>query len=188
MKAENLRIIAARLRQIASALQALAGQVEAEAPHLGVNLPRDLFSDLNEPQTVLFEGITTTHKDADGTLRSETKSVMPTYNELPTIPAEQLLPKPRKTWKRVGCKMQDTAIVAAEKVGRRSGWCQRSDIERSLHRRNPERTREAIREAVNYAVRTEGLTCVKYNSYRFYRTADRGVIIAVATAKLCAEK
>ena len=82
--------------------------------------------------------------------------------------------------------MQDAAIVAAEKVGRRSGWCQRSDIERSLHRRNPERTREAIREAVNYAVRTEGFTCVKYNSYRFYRTADRGVIIAVATAKLCA--
>ena len=168
MKAENLRIIAARLRQIASALQALAGQVEAEAPHLGVNLPRDLFSDLDEPQPQLFEGI---RKALDEAIE-DAKIVGPG--------------KPRKTWKRVGCKMQDTAIVAAEKVGRRSGWCQRSDIERSLHRRNPERTREAIREAVNYAVRTEGLTCVKYNSYRFYRTADRGVIIAVATAKLCA--
>ena len=186
MKAENLRIIAARLRQIASALQALAGQVEAEAPHLGVNLPRDLFSDLNEPQTVLFEGITTTHKDADGTLRSETKSVMPTYNELPTIPAEQLLPKPRKTWKRVGCKMQDTAIVAAEKVGRRSGWCQRSDIERSILRRMPMCGRGEIREAVNAAVEELGLTCVKYNSYRFYRTADRGRIIASALARLTA--
>lgn len=168
MKAENLRIIAARLRQIASALQVLAGQVEAEAPHLGVNLPRDLFSDLDEPQPQLFEGI---RKALDEAVE-DAKIVGPG--------------KPRKTWKRVGCKMQDTAIVAAEKVGRRSGWCQRSDIERSLHRRNPERTREAIREAVNYAVRTEGLTCVKYNSYRFYRTADRGVIIAVATAKLCA--
>jgi hypothetical protein len=168
MKAENLRIIAARLRQIASALQALAGQVEAEAPHLGVNLPRDLFSELDEPQPVLFDGI---RKALDEAVE-DAKIVGPG--------------KPRKTWKRVGCKMQDTAIVAAEKVGRRSGWCQRSDIERSLHRRNPERTREAIREAVNYAVRTEGLTCVKYNSYRFYRTADRGVIIAVATAKLCA--
>lgn len=170
MKAENLRIIAARLRQMGQALQVLAGQVEAEAPHLGVNLPRDLFSDLDEPQPQLFEGI---RKALDEAVE-DAKIVGPG--------------KPRKTWKRVGCKMQDTAIVAAEKVGRRSGWCQRSDIERSLHRRNPERTREAIREAVNYAVRTEGLTCVKYNSYRFYRTADRGVIIAVATAKLCAEK
>lgn len=167
MKAENLRIIAARLRQMGQALQVLAGQVEAEAPHLGVNLPRDLFSDLDEPQPQLFEGI---HKALDEAVE-DAKIVGPG--------------KPRKTWKRVGCKMQDTAIVAAEKVGRRSGWCQRSDIERSLHRRNPDRTREAIREAVNYAVRTEGLTCVKYNSYRFYRTADRGIIIAVATAKLC---
>ena len=185
MKAENLRIIAARLRQMGQALQELAGQVEAEAPHLGVNLPRDLFSELDEPQSVLFEGITTTHKDADGTLRSETKAVMPTYNELPTIPAEQLLPKTRKTWKRVGCKMQDTAIVAAEKVGRRSGWCQRSDIERSLVRLTG-RSREDVREAVNRIAERMQLTCVKYNSYRFYRTADRGVIIAVATAKLCA--
>ena len=168
MKAENLRIIAARLRQMGQALQVLAGQVEAEAPHLGVNLPRDLFSDLDEPQPQLFEGI---------------RKALDEAVEEATIVGPG---KPRKTWKRVGCKMQDTAIVAAEKVGRRSGWCQRSDIERSLHRRNPERTREAIREAVNYAVRTEGLTCVKYNSYRFYRTADRGVIIAVATAKLCA--
>lgn len=98
------------------------------------------------------------------------------------IPAE---PK-RRTWKRLGVQMKDEAIVAAEKVGRKSGWCQRSDIERSLQRRNPERTREAIREAVNAAVKELGLTCVKYNSYRFYRTADRGRIIASALARLTA--
>lgn len=91
----------------------------------------------------------------------------------------------RRTWKRLGVQMKDEAIVAAEKVGRKSGWCQRSDIERSLQRRNPERSREEIRDAVNAAVGELGLTCVKYNSYRFYRTADRGRIIAVATAKLC---
>jgi hypothetical protein len=179
MKAENLRIIAARLRQMGQALQALAGQVEAEAPHLGVNLPRDLFSELEEvttPKSVRV--ISCINPDPDEIRKALDEAVEDAKIVGPG--------KPRKTWKRVGCKMQDTAIVAAEKVGRRSGWCQRSDIERSLHRRNPERTREAIREAVNYAVRTEGLTCVKYNSYRFYRTADRGVIIAVATAKLCA--
>ena len=184
MNPNNLKIIAARLRQMGQALQALAGQVEAEAPHLGVNLPRDLFSDLDEPQPQLFEGI---RKEP---LEVRIPPATGTWNEQVYIRREEpeldKAPAPRRTWKRVGCKMQDAAIVAAEKVGRRSGWCQRSDIERSLHRRNPERTREAIREAVNYAVRTEGLTCVKYNSYRFYRTADRGVIIAVATAKLCA--
>lgn len=97
------------------------------------------------------------------------------------IPAEPQ----RRTWKRVGRRMKDEAIVAAEKVGRKSGWCQRSDIERSLQRRNPERSREEIREAVNAAVDELGLTCVKYNSYRFYRTADRGRIIARSLAKLC---
>ena len=178
MKAENLRIIAARLREMGQALQVLASQVEAEAPHLGVNLPRDLFSDLDEPQPVLFAGITSVKADPD-----EIRKVLDEAVEEATIVGPG---KPRKTWKRVGCRMQDTAIVAAEKVGRRSGWCQRSDIERSLQRRNSEYTREAIREAVNYAVREGGYMCVKYNSYRFYRTADRGVIIAVATAKLCA--
>lgn len=98
------------------------------------------------------------------------------------IPAEQQ----RRTWKRLGVQMKDEAIVAAEKVGRKSGWCQRSDIERSLQRRNPERSREDIREAVNAAVKEMRLTCVKYNSYRFYRTADRGRIIASALARLTA--
>lgn len=93
--------------------------------------------------------------------------------------------KPRKTWKRLGVQMKDEAIVAAEKVGRKSGWCQRSDIERSILRRMPMCGREEIREAVNGAVGELGLTCVKYNSYRFYRTSDRGRIIARSLAKLC---
>lgn len=97
------------------------------------------------------------------------------------VPAEPQ----RRTWKKLSVQMKDEAIVAAEKVGRKSGWCQRSDIERSLQRRNPERSREDIREAVNAAVDELGLTCVKYNSYRFYRTADRGRIIARSLAKLC---
>lgn len=130
-----MRIIAARLRQMGQALQELAGQVEAGAPHLGVKLPQpDLFSELDEPQPQLFEGI---HKALDEAVE-DAKIVGPG--------------KPRKTWKRVCCKMQDTAI----------------------------------REAVNAAVEELGLTCVKYNSYRYYRTADRGRIIASALARLTA--
>ena len=92
----------------------------------------------------------------------------------------------RRIYKRVGCKMRDEAIVAANKVGRAQGYCQRSDIERSLRRTNPERSREEIREAVNAAVAELGLTCIVYNSYRYYRKVDRGRVIAIATAKLCA--
>lgn len=106
--------------------------------------------------------------------------------DIPWGPATVAREPQRRTWKKLTVQMKDTAIVAAEKVGRKSGWCQRSDIERSLQRRNPERSREEIREAVNAAVDELGLTCVKYNSYRFYRTSDRGRIIAVAAAKLTA--
>lgn len=106
--------------------------------------------------------------------------------DIPWGPATVAREPQRRTWKRLGVQMKDEIIVAAEKVGRKTGWCQRSDIERSLRRRNPERSREEIRKAVNAAVEQMGLTCVKYNSYRFYRTADRGRIIAVALAKLIA--
>ena len=128
----------------------------------------DLFSDMGltkEPMAPAVEALT----------------IEPEELEM-DIPAEPQ----RRTWKRLGVQMKDEAIVAAEKVGRKSGWCQRSDIERSLQRRNPERSREDIREAVNAAVKEMRLTCVKYNSYRFYRTADRGLIIASALARLTA--
>jgi hypothetical protein len=71
------------------------------------------------------------------------------------------------------------------KVGRETGYCQRSDIERTLRRLNPSASREEIREAVNAAVAELGLMCVTHNSYRYYRRKDRGRIIENATAKLC---
>lgn len=163
MKAKELRDIAARLNRIADEMEG----IKAEGGTLRVTIPQpDLFSQM---------GLTT-----DDTLGRVDDLIAGARTET-DVPAEPQ----RRTWKRVGCRMKDEAIVAAEKVGRKSGWCQRSDIERSLQRRNPERSREEIREAVNYAVRTGGYMCVKYNSYRFYRTADRGLIIATATAKLC---
>lgn len=164
MKAKELRDIAARLLRIADEMEG----IKTDGGTIRVTLPQpDLFSQM---------GLTT--DDTLGRVDDLTAGARPETD----IPAEPQ----RRTWKRVGCRMKDTAIVAAEKVGRRSGWCQRSDIERSLQRRNPERTREEIREAVNYAVRTGGYMCVKYNSYRFYRTADRGLIIASALARLTA--
>lgn len=128
----------------------------------------DLFSDMGltkEPMAPAVEALTIEPEEPETDVPSEPQ---------------------RRTWKRLGVQMKDEAIVAAEKVGRKSGWCQRSDIERSLQRRNPERSREDIREAVNAAVKEMRLTCVKYNSYRFYRTADRGRIIASALARLTA--
>lgn len=93
----------------------------------------------------------------------------------------------QRCYSRVSCKMKDDIIVAAPamKVGRATGYCQRSDIERTLKRLNPDSSREDIREAVNAAVAELGLMCVTHNSYRFYRRNDRGRIIEIATAKLC---
>ena len=164
MKAKELRDIAARLNRIADEMEG----IKTDGGTIRVTLPQpDLFSQM---------GLTT--DDTMGRVDDLVASVRPETD----IPAEPQ----RRTWKRVGVQMKDEAIVAAEKVGRKSGWCQRSDIERSLQRRNPERSREEIREAVNAAVKEMRLTCVKYNSYRFYRTADRGLIIASVMARLTA--
>jgi len=89
-----------------------------------------------------------------------------------------------RTYRRVACKMRDESIVAANKVGGKQGYCQRSDIERSLRRKYPLHTREEIREAMNAAVSSLGLTCIVYHSYRYYRKSDRKRIMEAAGDKL----
>ena len=170
MKAENLRIIAARLRQIASALQALAGQVEAEAPHLGVNLPRDLFSGLADLESGEFVRET---NDRDGTLTERghdgrvEESVYTPYPEQPK----------RKTYKRNGKRMVEALLVDThQRIGKAQGYCSRSDIERSLVRLTG-RSREDVREAVNRIAERMQLTCVKSRSYRYYPRALRDRIV-----------
>lgn len=156
----NLTIIASRLRGIAGDLVVLASQIEAEAPHLSVTLPEpDLFSSIADL--------------ADEVAAIESPLAVEPVVEGGIAPA-------RRIYKRVGCKMRDDAIVAASKVGRAQGYCQRSDIERSLRREQPERTREEIREAVNKAVAELGLTCIIHNSYRYYRIIDRERLMAAA--------
>ena len=162
MKAQELRDIAARLNRWADELEG----IKTDGGCIKVTLPQpDLFSQMglttSDTMDQVDELVASVHPDA----KPETM---------------------RRIYKRVGCKMRDEAIVAANKVGRAQGYCQRSDIERSLRRTNPERSREEIREAVNAAVAELGLTCIVYNSYRYYRKADRGRVIAIATAKLCA--
>ena len=165
MKAQELRDIAARLNRWADELDG----IKTDGGAIKVTLPQpDLFSQM---------GLTTndTMDQVDDLVVTRQHGQEPE----PEAPAKRI-------YKRVGCKMRDEAIVAANKVGRAQGYCQRSDIERSLRRTNPERSREEIREAVNDAVAELGLTCIVYNSYRYYRKADRGRVIAIATAKLCA--
>lgn len=179
MKAQELRDIARRLLRIADEME--AGQIEANARELErreglhVTIPQpDLFTGLEEKiksATKSWEGV-----DVDKFM-DEIRGREPEADE----------PK-AKSYARVGCKMKDDVIVAADtmKVGRETGYCQRSDIERTLRRLNPKASREDVREAVNSAVAELGLMCVTHNSYRYYRRNDRTRIIAIATAKLCA--
>lgn len=142
----------------------------------------DLFTDMGltkEPLEEKIKRATESWKGVDvDKFMADVRGTEPEEPET-DIPAEPQ----RRTWKRVGCRMKDEAIVAAQKVGRKCGWCQRSDIERSLRREFQYRTREEIREAVNDAVADLGLTCVVYNSYRFYRRRDRNRIMDAAKTK-----
>jgi len=159
MKAQELRDIANRLLKLADEMEG----IRTDGGTLRVTIPQpDLFSQM---------GLT------DESPVDDFCDFVAGLNPPPTIPQ-------KRVYNRVGCKMRDEAIVAASKVGRAQGYCQRSDIERSLRRNEPNRTREEIREAVNAAVAELGLTCIVFNSYRFYRKADRKRIIAIATAKL----
>lgn len=168
MKAQELRDIADRLNRWADELEG----IKTDGGGIKVTLPQpDLFSQMGIADDDMIERATQALTMKAPQLHTDVKPI--------SYPV-------RRIYKRVGCKMRDEAIVAANKVGRAQGYCQRSDIERSLRRTNPERSREEIREAVNDAVSELGLTCIVYNSYRYYRKADRGRVIAIATAKLCA--
>ena len=180
MKAENLRIIAARLRQMGQALQVLAGQVEAEAPHLGVNLPRDLFSDLEQPQPQLFEGIVPTSKEEPfAELRQAAKDLSDTYND-----AVAKHEPARRTYRKNPRPMQEhLAVSTQDRVGKAQGFCARNDIERSVARLTG-RSREDVRVAVNRVAARMRLTCVKSNSYRYYPRAQRREIVDAACKEL----
>ena len=162
MNQSNLQIIAARVRGLGKELFAIANQLEAQAPHLGVNLPRDLFSDLEQPQPQLFEGI-----------RAAGQAV-PDPQEEPA----------RRTYRKNPRPMQEhLAVSTQDRVGKAQGFCARNDIERSVARWTG-RNREDVREAVNRVAARMRLTCVKSNSYRYYPRAQRREIVDAAIAEL----
>lgn len=188
MKAQDLRDIAARLNRWADELEGIKTdgggiKVTLPGPTLFDALDRAQFEEMQRTRIV-----TQAQQPTEEQIKSATKSWagVDVDNFMDEMRGRELEAPARRVYKRVGCKMRDEAIVAANKVGRAQGYCQRSDIERSLRRANPERSREEIREAVNAAVAELGLTCIVYNSYRYYRKADRGRVIAIATANLCA--
>lgn len=185
MKAQELRDIAARLNRWADELDGIKTdgggiKVTLPGPTLFDALDRAQFEEMQRTRIV-----TEVQQPTEEQIKSATKSwagvdVDNFMDEMRGREPETA----RRIYKRVGCKMRDEAIVSANKVGRAQGYCQRSDIERSLRRANPERSREEIREAVNDAVAELGLTCIVYNSYRYYRRADRQRIMDTATSVL----
>ena len=177
MKAQELRDIARRLLRIADEME--AGQIEANAREL--ERREGLHATI--PQPDLFTGLEEKIKSA--TKSWEGVDVDKFMDEIRGREPEADEPK-AKSYARVGCKMKDDVIVAAEtmKVGRETGYCQRGDIERTLRRMNPDSSREAIREAVNEAVAELGLMCVTHSSYRYYRRTDRQRIIDAAVRNL----
>ena len=162
--AEDLRRIAAELMSLAARIEGVPARQEERT----VTLTHPLSVTLPQPDLFSQMGLTT-----DDTMEQVDELVASVHPDSKPEPA-------KRTYIRVRCRMQDEAIVAANKVGRSQGYCQRSDIERSLRRTEPGRSREEIREAVNDAVAALGLTCIVYNSYRYYRRSDRKRIIDTA--------
>ena len=160
MNGNNIKILAERVRGIGRELLAIANQIEAEAPHLSVQLPQpDLFSGLFAEE------------------RPETREIsheLPAAEELPQ-PQEDA-PKSRH-YTRVGRAMTEhRAVASSEKLGRAQGFCNRTDIERTIVRLTG-RNREDVREAVNAVADALQLVCIKSGGYRYYNRDRRSEIV-----------
>ena len=168
MNQTNIQIIAARVRGLAKELLAIASQIEAQAPHLAVSLPRDLFPDLYAAA-------------AERPEMGESTAVRQTVEEVPA--REEETPKTRhyaRNPKRMTeCLMVDTP----ERLGRAQGFCARNDIERSIARITG-RSREDVRDTVNRIAQRMQITCVKSRSYRYYPKSLRNAIVNAACEEL----
>ena len=167
MNGNNIKILAERVRGIGRELLAIANQIEAEAPHLSVQLPQpDLFSGLFAEERPEMREIS--HE-------------LPAAEELPQ-PQEDA-PKSRH-YTRVGRAMTEhRAVASSEKLGRAQGFCNRTDIERTIVRLTG-RNREDVREAVNRIAERMQITCVMSNSYRYYPKSQRNAIVNAAIDEL----
>lgn len=168
MNQTTMQMIAARVRGLAKELLAIASQIEAQAPHLAVSLPRDLFSDLY----------------AAAAERPETGEISAVQQEVEQVPArEEETPKTRH-YARNPKRMTECLLVdTPERLGKAQGFCARNDIERSIARTTG-RSREDVREAVNRIAERMQITCVKSRSYRYYPRSLRAKIINEAVELL----
>lgn len=155
MSTEQLRRIVARIRALGREAQAIANEIEAQSGHLHVNLPRDLFSDL------------------EGKQQTDTVDC----NGRPVEMPEEL---PRRSYRKNPCPMREHLEVStSDKLGKAQGFCARNDIERSVARITG-RSREDVRDAVNRVAELMQITCVKSNSYRYYPISRRRDIVDMA--------
>jgi len=162
--------LTARVRSLGKELLAIANQLEAEEQHLSVNLPRDLFSDIEQEQKTELEG---------AVIKQDESEEQPMVMKL----AEHPVPE-RRHYQRNSKRMQEhLAVSTAERVGKAQGFCSRSDIERSIARMSG-RNREDVREAVNRVAGRMQLTCIKSRSYRYYPKSQRDAIINASIREL----
>lgn len=170
MNESTIQRIASRVRGLGKELLAIANDLDAQAPHLSVQIP-DLFTQM---------GLTTDDTMAQvGTLADIHAD--PNANVLTALAGHS---SRRRHYQRNAKRMTEALMVdTPTKVGKKQGYCNRNDIERTLVRITG-RNREDVREAVNRIAERMQITCVKSRSYRYYPRSLRAKIINDATQEL----
>lgn len=163
------------LRRIAAEIISLAASMETPEPVKAVPVP-DLFTQM---------GIT-----VDETMGAvEALTVEPSAEwPVEAAPGVEIFPTARQPerrhYQRTAKRMTEALMVDTyTKVGKKQGYCNRGDIERTLVRITG-RSREDVREAVNRIAERMQITCVKSRSYRYYPRSLRSKIINDACQEL----
>lgn len=154
------------LRRIAAEIISLAARMETPDPVKAVPVP-DLFTQM---------GIAVDNTLAQVDSLAGVKE-NPMLEPVDTPPA-------RRRYQRTAKRMTEALMVDTyTKVGKKQGYCNRGDIERTLVRITG-RSREDVREAVNRIAERMQITCVKSRSYRYYPRSLRSKIINDACQEL----
>ena len=172
MNKSNINILASRVRGLGRELLAIANQIEAEAPHLSVKLRQpDLFSGI-------FDGFgAKTVEQNNARMLAENGQDNNELNAAEELPQPQEDAPKSRHYTRVGRTMKEhRSVASSEKLGRAQGFCNRTDIERTIVRLTG-RNREDVREAVNAVADALQLVCIKSGGYRYYNRDRRSEIV-----------
>ena len=185
MNEATIQHIASRARGLGKELLAIANELDRIAPPLTMQVQApDLFTQmgLTSDDTMAQVGsLCDIHANPgafEGLKADPNKAnVLGSPQSLGIHPA-------RRHYQRNGRRMTEALMVdTPTKVGKKQGYCNRNDIERSLVRITG-RSREDVREAVNRIAERMQITCVKSRSYRYYPRSLRAKIINDATQEL----